>query len=317
MMLKYTFIPVFITLLGGLGWWAGQVQHSDSLIQVETVGGRGKASHSAYHVELVEVMDRIMVHQHYYHSIYGHFTKIINHIGVGLPKSITEHYDVRVTDASNDHLLVTAFSEENGKVIDLISIDQDFQVKSNFQLPPPRSEFLKAQAIRYLRILKDAPSGQVAAEQGVFKGYFKYSLKNDSSTDKTAVAIGVRAPVLGVKLELGQEGLQASLNSPDDVAEDSSPTFSDTKMSRATGQQTALGAKSSEEETQLAQKIFFGEMGRYPKSWSELEEITHLHFESQEIPPQQNEGTERRISSNPKEKAFVIEPITDATEPQD
>jgi len=253
----------------------------------------GFSSQAEHRIELVEALDRIVAYQHYYHSVYGHYTKLLNRIGFSISRPLTDLYDIRVTEASKDHLSVTAFSEDGGKMLDQVSIDQDFQLHANFPIPTPRAEYLKSQAIKYLRLLKEAPNGQMIAEQGVFKGYFEYSTRTDSSGERSAVAKGILAPVVGFNLEMGQGGLRGT------------PDLESVKRS-LTGQQGTRNTTSLEEEAYLAQKIFHGETGRYAESWSELEEIAHFRFEGKE---QSAPILDRKVSSSSQEKALEIEPI--------
>ena len=281
---KYSFIPVFSCLLGGLAWWSVHVQPeippngtveyaTDANIKNQVVNRR----------DLIEALDRLVVYEHYYHSVYGRFAKLINRTGFNLPRHLTEIYDVRIVEAGDDHLLVSAFSEVNGKTLDMVSIDQDYGIHANFELPPPRSEYLKEQAIKHLRQIRGSPGGQLSSEEGIYRDYFKYSVETDSKDEKVAVALGVQAPVQGVRLELDEKGLLPT-DTPEammlsDLMKDAAEAF----VTPQTGQQPEVNAGHLQEEAYLAQKIFLGEMGRYAKSWSELSRIAHFRFEGKDL----------------------------------
>lgn len=292
MLRPYSFFLIFGGILLGLGWGSKQVQeiHSaNTLVEGSShLLGVPSGSPQDSQRELVEVLDRIVVYQHYYHSVYGRFTKLLNKIGFIIPIRLSELYDIRIEKASADQLLIIAVSEGNGAKPDLISIDQDYQVHSNFTLPLPHPEFLKERAVKHLRLLRNVPKGQTVAEEGVFKGYFNYSIKTDSKSEKVISALGIRSPVLGVRLELDSE--------PDLPWNPGYPTFSDSLL---VGQHQS-GIISHEGDATLAQKIFYGEMGRYAKTWSELSKISHFRFEE----------VNRKITSNPSFAPLEIEPIS-------
>jgi hypothetical protein len=315
MIRRYTYIPIVFLILSALAWWSTRVESSiprdlqaeplaaGEVPLPETIGREATTRR-----QLVEVLDRLVAYQHYYHSVYGRFTKLLSRVGYSVPREVSEHYEIRVVEATEAHLLITAMTEVDGKVTDLVSIDQDFAVKSNASLPTPQKDYLKIVAMRHLRALRDAPAGQIIEEQGVFKGYFKYEVRQDSQDRKVAFAVGVRQPVLGLQVEVqarGQEGVPPYAIEPEisEMTEYAQQT---------TGQRSNGNVHHSlQEETYLAQRIFRGEMGRYARNWSELSQIAHFRFEGKD------EGS-RSLSSHPTQSGpgLEIEPISPEEAPE-
>jgi hypothetical protein len=307
MIQKYSFIPVVALLLSGLAWWSAQLEQQKSL----GVSKQAQNQQVIRRQDLLETLDRVVAYERYYHSVYGHFTKLLNRIGYTPPDKVSDFYDIRVAEASLERLLVTAVSEENGRAFEIISVDQDYQVHANFEFPLPRADYLKTQAMKHLRALKSLPMIQGVPEPGVFKEYFQYSLNNDSNGQKVVYALGVRAPVLGVRLDL-PEAFQAS----QEIGEEKPPT----------GEMLSVNSSSLEQEAYLAQKIYLGEMGRYAHTWSELSKIVHFRFEGKDqfggellsIEMARNPAKvgssiqpgESQSISHTSEKALEIEPIS-------
>lgn len=287
---RYFFFVIFTLLLSVMGWWSNSLQSRElgrapAQAQLGQNGpqSQGLADSGSWlkenrpeqlqeRRELLEVLDRVVAYQHYYHSVYGHFTKLLNRIGFQIPGGVASTYEIRVAEASSDRLLVTALSEVDGKTMDLVSIDQNYRIHANFPLPAPRPEYLKANAMKHLRQLKEAPAGQVIEEQGVFSGYFKYELRRDSEDRRVAFAVGMRPPVQGVQLEAGA-GL--SIASDESYAMEEIAGLSSVS---GTGQRPVGEMMAGTEQAYLAQRIFLGEVGRYARSWSELSRIAHFQF---------------------------------------
>lgn len=280
MLRRYSFIPVFSILIGILVFWSSKYEKSlesaENPKKSETLTSKSDSNRQ----ELIENLDRIVAYQHYFHSVYGHFTKVLNKIGFHIPQGLTQLYEIRVVEASSDRLLISAFSESEGKVTDLVSIDQDFQIHANFKVPEPRLEYLKAQASRHLRLLSEAPKGQRVEEQGVFKGFFQFVRRTQDSSQSSWIAIGIRNPVDGIeiKLDSSQTGQEPVLNATWDELEKVEPATDSAK----TGQMDSDHNPGLEEETFLAQQIFKGEIGRYAKSWEELSRIANFKFEGKD-----------------------------------
>jgi hypothetical protein len=261
---RYSFLILFLAALSPLAWWSEQVRPIQASQAPVTLAAA--AAMTEQRRELLEALDRLVAYEHYYRSVYGHFTVLLSRLGYPLPAQLVETYEVHVTEASEGRLLITAVSESNGQVRDRISVDQNYEVTANFQVPEPRPEYLKAIALRQLRVLQDAPVGKPISsleERGIFSGYFKFELRRDPQDRKVVVAEGLRAPVAGLHLELGSETT--------DFAEIGQ-----------IGQKPSGSVMSTLEEAYLAQRIFRGEMGRYAKNWSELSKIAAFRFEDKE-----------------------------------
>jgi hypothetical protein len=145
MLERYSFIPVFTCLLSGLAWWSNQVKTTDlalaspSLIQKEgSVVSRRQA--------ILEALDQIVAHEAYYHALYGRYTKTLSRTGVTIPKTIAFQYDIRVLEASPERLLVSAAEISTGNSSDVITINQDYVVDSNFPLPSVKNRTLSSAA---------------------------------------------------------------------------------------------------------------------------------------------------------------------------
>jgi hypothetical protein len=321
---KYSFIPMVFCILLGLTWWSTLVQ--TEFYQAEGIHSKSKTNiQKLSRREVLETLDRIVAYEQYYHSVYGYFTKIINRTGFSVPAHLSDLYDIRIAEASKDKLLVTATVDDEGKVKDVISIDQDYQVRANFTLPEPSVGYIKERALKHLRLLQTAPQGQGISEVGVFKGFFSYSHRFSSKNEKTYQAVGIKAPVQDVHLELKeQDALGDSWNQETGILSELLGNQNLTGQSPHTGQVES-------EDMYLAQTIFRGEMGRYAKTWEELSKIAHFKFEKRDsvdsVTPEndlENSGTlkaqstaqpaslSRKISSHPSEDPLVIEEIPSA-----
>lgn len=285
------FALVLLLLFGTMASWSHRLENRLARVQVSSEGRRATAtvaepiSRAQSRRDLLEVLDRLVAYEHYYHSVYGHFTKLIHRTGFVIPSQILANYAVHVSEASDDRLVAFGTSELEGRTVDVVSVDQDFRVQANFPLPAPRADFLKAQAVRHLRQLREAPQGQLIEEQGIFRGFFKYEVRKDSQDRRVAFAVGLRAPVLGMQLE-GSSGM-AALN-----LEDTQPG----KAVSATGQSSAGEVMSGTEQAYLAQRIFQGEVGRYARDLHELSRITHFSFQEESAPSQGRSSEDAGLS---------------------
>ena len=218
MLERYSFIPVFAGILGGLAWWSTQVGPTLPTRHLAGENHQKRALNLTLRQELLEVMDGIVAHEHYYHSVYGRYTNLLPRVGVTIPPSISHVYDLRITEVHGDRFKVSAMAERGGDLPDLVTIDQNYEVTANFDLPPPRAQFLQTRALRHLKALRDAPQGQAVEEHGIFKGYFNYSVNvepphrqenqqenhQENQTTRKLKALGVRVPVMGVILEFNE-----------------------------------------------------------------------------------------------------------------
>lgn len=312
MLQRYAFIAVCIGMLSGLGIWSAHIElrRAQSRSPAENWSAANRQSLSTLEAgigspvrtmvqqrELLETLDKIVSYQHYYRSVYGHFTKILSRTGASIPKAISSIYEIRVSEATTDRLLISAFSEVAGKSVDQVTIDDDYVIKASFPLPPPRPEYMRLQAAKFLRALLEAPEGQVPSESGVFKGYFKYELRRDSENQKIAFAVGIRPPVLGAQLEVGGASkMTVAELDPHFVLNGEIEEFAQMGTLR-TGQRSDF-QNNAKEEAYLAQRIFHGEIGRYAQNWSELSRIANFQFEEQEMESAPiREGVQRGIAS--------------------
>ncbi|MCM2322067.1 MAG: hypothetical protein NDJ90_02280 [Oligoflexia bacterium] len=325
MLQRYSFFVLFGLLTSGLAWWSRSVEPSvgaGERVPAAAVVKRPEVSNASLEPqrrELLEVLDRIVAYEHYYHSVYGHFTKLLHRIGSSIPRSVGSIYEIRVIEATQERLLINALSEIDGKVSDIVSVDQDFKVHSSFPLPQPRAEFLRYRASRQLRQLWEAPSGQVFEEQGVFRGFFRFEIRRDSLDRKVAFAVGTRHPVLGLQLEYGPQQAEQDRIEGTELAADLITDLGEySDRPQGTGQRSTGAVMSSSEEAILAQRIFRGEVGRYAKSWGELSKIVSFEFdEAVEPEPEVNRATASILAPRAKFRAeggLEIEPITSENE---
>jgi hypothetical protein len=275
---RYSFFVIFLAILIPLSWWSNRIETSGEQISARSVLNafqeppnlQIRGEHPAeddQRRELMEVLDRLVAYEHYYRSVYGHFTKLVSRLGYSVPAELSEVYDIRVSEASRDRLILSAQSEINGRQQqDMVTVDQSYEVHSSFVPPVPRPEYLKGLALKQLRVLRDAPIGQAHEELGVFTGYFHYEQLKDSQNRKVVTAVGLKPPVLGVQLELGSGEPEIS-----EVTRGNMPEI--------LGQKPSSNTMSTLEEAYLAQRIFHAEVGRYAKNWSELARIASFRFE--------------------------------------
>lgn len=317
MLQRYSFFVIFTLLVSGLSWWArsleGSLEASRSRQLSAAQESETRSVSEIHRRELLEVLDRIVAYEHYYHSVYGHFTKLLSRIGTTIPKNISSLYEIRVAEATTERLLITALAEIQGKTADVVSVDQSYRVHASFPIPKPRAEFLRFRAQSYLRQLSEAPAGQTPEEQGIFKGFFKYEVRPDSRNQRVAFAVGIRYPVLGLELESG--GVGASFENGVERLE-SQALLADLGMDftpEATGQQASGAVMTSSEEVYLAQRIFKGEVGRYAKSWSELSRIASFDFNDPSKPQSRNLSSIHSESQvkGPLKSDLEIESISD------
>ena len=212
------------------------------------------------HRDLLEALDGLVAYEHYYHSVYGHFTQFLQRVGYSIPETVADNYEIRVVEATPSRLLVSAFSEVNGKTVDVASADQDYRVNANFPLPGPRPDYLRVLAVKHLRTVQDAPKDQPLEEQGVYRGYFKYSFR-DEGRGRVAYAIGIKSPVLGMQVQSSASASEV-LTGVHHIGQNESTT----------------NPTHSLEEAYLAQRIFRAETGRYATNWNELAQIAHFSF---------------------------------------
>lgn len=268
MIRRYTFLASFLLLLSVLTWWSRQIPSSARAAVVpQAIPG------IAQRRELLESLDRLVAYEHYYRTVYGRFTRLTHRLGYSLPANLHHHYEVRVVEATRERLRVVATSETEAQLPDVVSVDQDYRIHANFPLPEPRADFLQAMASKHLRALHAVgPASEMPGEIGLFKGFFSYEVRPDALGRKTAFALGVKAPVVGVELEFRGAEIEMHDNRGGDLAGNGAET----------GQKPITNVMTTLEETYLAQRIFRGEVGRYARDWSELSKIAAFRFEDRE-----------------------------------
>lgn len=306
---KCFFIIFIILSIAAIGWWGkcvpgassseefsrSQVTHTEQGLDIEL-------SNESLRRELLEVLDRLVTYERYYRSIYGRFTKMVSRVGLTIPLRLTQAYQIQVIEATTDQLLISAFTESGNEKLEQVSIDQNYEVRANFKIPMPRADYLRVQAIKHLRQLRDLNIGQKIEERGIFKGYFRFEVRKDSENRRVAFAVGVRPPVVGMQLEQGPMQGNDHVQVMDPQLDSSD--FAEMENLLAIGQGTGVDVMSPDEVERLAQQIFYGEMGRYARTLTELSRIANFHFAQNK----KDQETDRHISSvrNPLE----IEPIT-------
>jgi hypothetical protein len=244
---RYSFIIFMLTALTATAWWSERFEVGEARIFASVIPVSTELPGVTQRRSLLEVLDRVVQYEHYYRSVYGHFTKMLPRLGVAVPSAISEIYDVRIVEASAERLLVSAVSEVSGNTSDWVSINQDFEVRSSFGMPSPSADFLQARALRTLR------AGD-STEKGVYSGYFEFT---------PGRAVGLRAPVMGVELkleetEISADAFSSSLTSTEEAR------FAQ-KIYRV---ETGRYAKSLEELSQVASLRLLQLPSRFPSSSS-------------------------------------------------
>jgi hypothetical protein len=201
---RLLFFPLILLWIGGL--WSWSLTHPELSSRAQ----EGVPFQSAkLEEELLDVLDQIVTQEHSYYRTHGQFTRMISRIGVNIPKRVEQAYEIRVDEATTESLKVIAVSDLSlgpSQVENRASIDQDYFVRANFPLPTPRADFLRRQTERNLKTM--ARSRSEPLEKGIFQGYFRYQKLSDDSI----LAIGVRTPVEGMKLDS-----RSSVNSSGEV----------------------------------------------------------------------------------------------------
>ncbi len=211
MLRRYFFLIAVLPLMGLMAWVSSQTGGLSGAHRGEFSSLPAAVS---YHPQirarqqLVELLDRLVFQQHYVKTLEGRFTSDLGRLSSNFPLSILAGYDLRVEEANRERFKITArilngSTEQGTESRDFISIDEAFRVTANFPLPPPRATYLREHALRHLRAIQEAPPGQIPADQGVYSGYFRYEI---SAEDRSGYGLGVRAPVLGVRLDLQGQG---------------------------------------------------------------------------------------------------------------
>lgn len=281
---KYSFIPISLILLCGLAWWSVQVGSFDISEHFHGSHAKPSPSRTAIRREVIEVLDRAIAYQHYFHSVYGRFSDSLKRAGFHIPIGVEENYDIRVVESTADRVLIHAYGRAEKKMDDVISVDQDFHLEANFQTPAPRADYLKKHALRHLHQLKDTPKGRIVADEGIYNNYFKYLIEDSQEKGKTIGAVGVQPPVSGFRIEIseiGRPGADTAILENMLLADWSDEPRGEMIESKQTGQLHIEDMNQLQDEAQLAQTIFRGEVGRYAKNWAELSRIAHFPYKGE------------------------------------
>ena len=215
MLEKYSSAVVFAGLMGGLALWSDHLQISVSPQNTHFKAAEAYASQPSPRQELLEVLDQLVTAERRYHSTYGRYTKLMHKLGYAVPRELSDRYGINVLDAEEDRLLVVAFSEEKGVNSDFASIDHDYMLRTNFELPTPRVEYLRFAAVDHMNVIREAKRGHSVREAGVYQGYFRYDVRKDTAIP-VIVAVGTKPPVMGMELEVGLFGPKDGVE-PDQV----------------------------------------------------------------------------------------------------
>lgn len=294
---RVIFFSFVFSLIGLLAWlsdrdyWVNQSNGSSSAPSVEMGQENLLQRREAQRSELLETLDRIVVFEHYYRSVHGRFTRLVNRTGLSFSKELSKLYDIRVSQATSDRLLVTAFSEGNGKTEDVASLDENFQLHANFAIPAPREEYLKLTVMKHLRnLLNKNGTKDPISEMTLYKGYFSYEIKEDSKGKKYAFAYGVRKPVEDLKLSYQEGSSDEELTLDEGQLAALSGLIGEDNADNPHSKSCVGDARTSDQldncdevggDAHLAQEIFRGELGRYAKSWAELSKVAHFRSDAE------------------------------------
>lgn len=282
---RYSFVLLFLVLVATLAGVAQKSAVHPQAAAVEAIASTGViSSHTGElatalpdepvsemvliqrRAELIEAMDRLVAFEHYYRSIYGSFTPLLSRMGFSVPPGVSDLYDLRIQEATENRLLVVAMGDGTQKLKDRVTLDQGYRLEANFPVPPPRAEYLQRKALKHLRKLAQSHVDQKVEEETVFREYFKYG--KPTGENSKWVAVGVKGPVFGLRYELNQEQMDQS------------------NLAEFDGDEFAIGSFTGEnpETLVMAQKIYHGEVGRYAKNVSELSKIVSFRFENAQVP---------------------------------
>lgn len=151
----------------------------------------------------MEALDQLVAAQKDYHAAHGHYTRILSKLSAVTPTNVSENFAISVEEASASGLKIAAYSEDRGRTKHFVMINQDFQVRANFALPPPRIEYLKSLALAHLEKIKETGVAEPLTRTH-FKGYFSFQINRDN-VNSTVIAQGIEAPVKELLLETGYD----------------------------------------------------------------------------------------------------------------
>lgn len=179
---------------------------------------------------------------------------------------LSHFYRIEIARATRNRLLVVAHGEgrklagddEAVGLGDRVSINEKFQVNSNFPLPEPPRDYLHVLAKTVMNNI--ASRGMVVPErsvldtwEGVFRDYFRYEVRSVSAGGRTIMAVGLAGPVKGDLVEM-----QRGANLFEWVHEHRHTTWADREV------------RAELERVYLAQKIYHAHTGSYAPSFKAL-----------------------------------------------
>lgn len=152
---------------------------------------------------LLEALDYYVRYQHYYHEVYGRYSRELVNLGVptelsqGTLAEVQRYYEISVLDASPKRLLLLATARPNvpaslGLGRDRVTIDGHYRLNGNFAMPMLSRKYLTMEADRALQLyLRNRQ-----LELGLAKEYWRFEPRRDDGRAKW-VAVGLRGPALG------------------------------------------------------------------------------------------------------------------------
>lgn len=132
-------------MLGFTAWWSGRVAGAPQPTLVMNSSG---SSEARLERELIERLDHVVFLERRYRASSGRFTQLLARTGMEATEKFSDRYEIQVTEASETKLIVTAFTEREGKKVDLASIDQDFKLHTLTGALEPGEEYLRNLALR-------------------------------------------------------------------------------------------------------------------------------------------------------------------------
>ncbi len=166
-MRQYAAFLLIVLLFGAHALWSNlwlQDRTIDSVNSAELIL-RSNANSESYEasaatkVQLLEWLDRVIVYENAFYAAHGSYTRLLSKLEIQIPKAISHQFSIQIRSQSPEVLEVIAISEDHrDRVKEMIRVDQDFQVRANFQLALPSQEYLRLVGLRYLRQRLQTPN---------------------------------------------------------------------------------------------------------------------------------------------------------------
>lgn len=235
---------------------------------------------------LVEAMDRYARYEKYYNEIYGRYTRDLTRLTFparlsnGTLDELKEHYEISVEEAGPNRFLLIATGLKGP---DRLTIDESHRLSANFVLPPPSRSYLMEEANRILKL-------QMQGEKVVDGAYSRYWQIFPPSEEQSWVAVGVRNPVMGEKVEpdptreiasifanvsdqvKSRMGLGAKVQAPPQPLQ-AFPVVNSIKE-----QLSSKDVSEWMEAARLAQHIHRRERGAFARKWEDLDYVSDFKF---------------------------------------